>query len=130
MLIWYAAIPEETTFFHKRWDHGPWAVVSMALVLLNFIFPFFVLISHNAKRKLGILAFGSAWLFFMHIVDVYWLVMPNFAQDGFAVSWLDAACLVGVAGAYFAVVLHRMSKVALIPVGDPRLQRALQFENM
>ena len=23
MLIWYAAIPEETTFFHHRWDVGP-----------------------------------------------------------------------------------------------------------
>jgi hypothetical protein len=130
MLIWYAAIPEETTFFHNRWDHGPWAIVSMSLVLLNFIFPFFVLISHNAKRKLGILAFGAAWLFFMHMVDIYWLIMPNFGQDGFAVSWLDAACLIGVAGAYFAVVFYRMSKVALIPVGDPRLQRALHFENM
>ena len=129
MLIWYAAIPEETTFFHNRWDHGPWAIVSMSLVVLNFIVPFFVLISHNAKRKLGILAFGSAWLLFMHIVDIYWLVMPNFGQDGFSISWLDAACLIGVGGAYFAVVFYRMSKVALIPVGDPRLQRALQFEN-
>lgn len=130
MLIWYAAIPEETTFFHNRWDHGPWATVSISLIVMHFIVPFFILISHNAKRKLGILAFGAAWLFAMHIVDIYWLIMPNFGQDGFSVSWLDAACLFGVAGSYFAVVLYRMSKVALIPVGDPRLPRALHFENM
>ncbi|MEO8875285.1 MAG: hypothetical protein ABI461_06850, partial [Polyangiaceae bacterium] len=63
MLIWYAAIPQETTFFHNRWDHGPWATVSISLILLNFIVPFFVIISRNAKRKLGILAFGALWLF-------------------------------------------------------------------
>ena len=24
MLIWYAAQPEEVTFFHNRWDYAPW----------------------------------------------------------------------------------------------------------
>jgi hypothetical protein len=24
MLIWYAALPEETTFFHNRYDVAPW----------------------------------------------------------------------------------------------------------
>ncbi len=129
MLIWYAAIPEEVQFFHLRWDHGPWATVSLALIGLNFIVPFFLIISRNTKRRLGVLAFGSAWLFIMHIVDVYWLVMPNFGQDGFNVSWIDLVCLLGVGGAYLAVVLYRMSTTPLIPIGDPRLQRALQFEN-
>ena len=129
MLIWYAAIPEETTFFHMRWDHGPWATVSLSLILLNFVFPFFLIISCNMKRKLGVLAFGAAWLFMMHIVDVYWLVMPSFGQDGFNVSWIDFACLLGVGGIYFAVVLFQMSKTTLIPIGDPRLARALKFEN-
>ncbi|MGH7283945.1 MAG: hypothetical protein ACRELY_20660 [Polyangiaceae bacterium] len=130
MLIWYAAIPEEVQFFHLRWDHGPWATVSLALVGLNFIVPFFLIISRNVKRRLGLLAFGSAWLLIMHFVDIYWLVMPNFGQDGFNVSWIDLVCLLGVGGVYFAVVLYRMSTTPLIPIGDPRLQRALQFENM
>ena len=129
MLIWYAAIPEEVQFFHLRWDHGPWATVSLALVVMNFIVPFFLIISRNMKRRLGVLAFGSAWLFIMHIVDVYWLVMPNFGQDGFNVSWIDLVCLLGIGGVYLAAVLYRMSTTSLIPVGDPRLQRALQFEN-
>lgn len=129
MLIWYAAIPEETSWFHMRWDHGPWATVSLALIILNFIVPFFLIVSRNTKRKLGILTFGAALLLFMHFVDVYWLVMPSFGQDGFTVSWIDLTCLLGVGGIYLAVVLFRMSKTTLIPIGDPRLQRALKFEN-
>jgi hypothetical protein len=129
MLIWYAAIPEETTFFHNRWDVGPWMYVSLGIVILHFVVPFFILLSRNVKRRLGALAFGAAWLIAMHIVEMYWQVMPNFGGGEITVSWIDLACLVGVAGAYLAVVFHRMTKHPLIPIGDPRLSRSLTFEN-
>ncbi|HWL89657.1 MAG TPA: hypothetical protein VNO21_27830 [Polyangiaceae bacterium] len=129
MLIWYAALPEETPFFHHRWDHGPWSAVSLLLVFSHFVFPFFLLISRNIKRKLEIMAFGAAWVLLMHVVDVYWLVMPNFGQDDFAFHWLDLTCLVGIAGIYLAVVFYFMRQHRLIPVGDPRLPRAIHFEN-
>lgn len=129
MLIWYAALPEETPFFHMRWDEGPWAKVSLALVLLHFVVPFFFLISRNVKRRLTMLGLGAAVLVVMHAVDCYWLVMPNYGQEGFAFHWLDLSCLLGIAGITFAVVLYRMRTTSLIPVGDPRLPRALAFEN-
>jgi hypothetical protein len=68
----------------------------------------------------------------MHVVDIYWFVMPNFQvnnQDAFSFHWMDAACLLAVAGIYGAYVFFRMTKVSLVPVGDPRLQRALHFQN-
>ncbi len=129
MLIWYAALPEETPFFHMRWDEGPWSTVSLSLVLLHFVVPFLFLISRNVKRRLPMLQAGAALLLVMHAVDCYWLVMPNFGQEGFGFHWLDAACLVGVSGVVLAVVLYRMRTTSLIPVGDPRLPRALHFEN-
>jgi hypothetical protein len=129
MLIWYAALPEEVTFFHHRWDEGPWKYVSLALVVLHFVVPFFLVISRNAKRKLSLLAFGAAWILAMHFIDIYWLVMPNFGQETFAFHWMDVACLLGVAGFYLAAVFWRFTKHPLIPTGDPRLPRAIHFEN-
>ncbi len=129
MLIWYAALPEETTFFHRRWDEGPWRWFSLALVFFHFVVPFFLVISRNTKRHLPTLRLGAAWILVMHVVDVYWLVMPNCGQAGFAVHWLDLTCLLGCVGAYFAVALYFMKGHSLIPVGDPRLPRALHFEN-
>jgi len=129
MLIWYAALPEETTFFHHRWDHGPWSAVSLLLVFSHFVFPFFLLISRNTKRKLEVLTFGAAWILLMHVVDIYWLVMPNFGQDDFAFHWLDVTCLLGIGGIYLATVFYVMRQHRLIPVGDPRLPRAIHFEN-
>ena len=131
MLIWYAALPEEVTWYHNRWDFAPWPTVSMIILLGHFVAPFFWLISRNFKRNLGRLQLGAAWLLVMHCVDMYWFVMPNYLQGkpGFSVSWIDFACLIAVSGIYAAFVFYRMTKFSLVPVGDPRLERALHFQN-
>ncbi len=131
MLIWYAAIPEETAFYHHRWDVGPWATVSLLIVLAHFVAPFFILLSRNVKRRPWALRIGATWLIVMHIVEMYWFVLPYYGNGELTTGpmWIDAACLVGVAGVYLAVVFYRMTKYPLIPVGDPRLSRAMSFEN-
>jgi hypothetical protein len=131
MLIWYAALPEETTWYHNRWDFGPWAKVTMAVIIGHFVVPFFWLISRNFKRNVGRLQVGAAILLVFHVVDIYWFVMPNYAlgSNEFTFHWIDAACLLAVGGIYGAVVFHRMGKQALVPVGDPRLERSLHFQN-
>jgi hypothetical protein len=131
MLIWYAALPEETTFFHNRWDYEPWSNVSMGIILFHFVVPFFWTMSRTFKRNLGRLQIGAAIILVMHVVDIYWYVMPNFhlGKAGFSFHWLDVACLMAVAGIYSAFVFHRMSQFPLVPIGDPRLERSLHFQN-
>jgi hypothetical protein len=129
MLIWYAAIPEETTFFHHRWDVGPWMWVSLAIVVVHFVVPFFILLSRNVKRRAWAVKIGALWLIGMHVVEMYWQVMPYFGGGEITLHWIDFACLLGVAGTYLAVVFYRMTKYPLIPIGDPRLARSLSFEN-
>ena len=130
MLIWYAAIPEEVTWYHHRWDVGPWAFVSMALLILHFVVPFFLIISRNIKRKIELLAIGAMIILAMHVVELYWFVMPNLPrQEEFAFSWIDIVCLIGPVGVYLAVVFRNMASHPIIPVGDPRLSRALKFVN-
>jgi hypothetical protein len=131
-LIWYSAIPEETIFYHKRWDAEAWMTISVSLVVLHFIFPFYLIMSRNVKRRPGMLAFGAGWILLMHMVEAYWLIMPYAAPDGEAIGrgiWIDLACLVGLFGIYLAVVLRQMRNHALIPIKDPRLSRALHFVN-
>lgn len=135
MLIWYAGIPEEATYYHLRWwGGGGFKVVSVLLVIAGFGVPFFLLISRNLKRRLGVLAFACVWLAVMHVVQVYWLVMPYAAQldviqTSMSVHWVDLASLLAVGGIYFSVVLWNMTRYPLVPLGDPRLARALKFEN-
>ena len=128
-LTWYSNIPDELIFFHKRWhdNGGTWKGVSLALVGLHFFLPFWFLMSRNVKRRLPLLATGAVCMIVMHIVEVYWVVMPNLGP--LDPSWIDLACLVGCSGIYIATVLRGMEDYSLVPVGDPRLGRALEFEN-
>jgi hypothetical protein len=130
MLIWYASIPEETTYYHKRWSEGGagWRAVSIALIFGHFIIPFFIILSRNAKRALSPLAVGCSLILLFHFVMVYWLVMPYYGQ-GLAPSLADLACLMAVGGIYFTVVLYTMTKHPLIPIKDPRLARSIHFLN-
>jgi hypothetical protein len=141
MLIWYAALPEETTFYHTRGAgpeaHGMWGPVGLLLVAGHFIFPFFWLISRHAKRThLSRLKFGAAWLLCMHFVEWYWFVMPNYIPSngvdpkGVDLSWMDLGSLLAVGGIYLAAVLYRMTQHPLIPIGDPRLVRSVHHYNV
>ena len=128
-LTWYSNIPDEVAWFHKRWDDngGTWKGLSASLVVLHFFVPFWFLMSRNVKRRLPFLAAGAGCMILMHIAEVYWVVMPNFGP--MEPSLLDLGCLLGVVGIYLAFVFHGIEEYTLVPVGDPRLPRALEFEN-
>jgi hypothetical protein len=128
-LTWYSNIPDEVTWFHKRWDDngGTWQWVSLLLVVMHFFVPFWFLMSRNIKRRLSLLATGAICMLVMHVVEVYWIIMPNIGP--LAPSLLDLGCLLGVGGIYLAAVLYGIEEHPLIPIGDPRLVRALEFEN-
>lgn len=132
-LIWYAAIPEETIYFHRRWDTGSWRMVSLSLVVVKFIIPFFLLMSRNAKRNLGLLGLGAGCITLLHVVEMYYWVMPHFQEGGIALSpagiITDLGGLLSCVGLYLAVVFRRMLNHPVIPVRDPRLQRAIDFVN-
>lgn len=133
-LIWYAAIPEETMYYHRRWDTTSWRLLSSSLVLFKFIVPFYLVMSRNVKRHAAGLWIGAAWIFCMHFVEVYYWIMP-YAEDmqGVPLSpsgvMTDIGCLMTTVGVYLGFTFYRMTKHSLIPVGDPRLSRALNFVN-
>ena len=79
----------------------------------------------------GVPAIGAAILLVAHFIDIYWFVMPNYAlgSNEFSFHWLDIACVLAVGGVYTAFVFFRMTKHNLVPVGDPRLERSLHFQN-
>jgi hypothetical protein len=128
-LTWYSNIPDEVAWFHKRWNDngGTWKDISLSLVLFHFFVPFWFLMSRNIKRRLPLLAIGATCMVVMHVVEVYWIIMPNLGP--LAPNVVDLGCLIGVFGIYLASVLRGMLDYSLVPVGDPRLARSLDFEN-
>ena len=128
MLIWYANVPEETTWYLAR-QSGSWKWVSVVLLFVHLLVPFFGLLSREAKRRKVLLGFWAVWLLVAHWIDLYWLVMPGLEAEGLPPGAVDAACLAGIGGLYLAGVLWTAGKVSLVPLGDPRLKESLAFRN-
>ena len=79
MLIWYANVGEETTYFKFRYDEF-WPIFAINLIL-NFALPFLVLIRNTAKTRVGILAFMAGLIFFGHWIDFYQQVKPGILKQ-------------------------------------------------
>ena len=125
MLIWYANLPDETVWFMMRWNNG-WEIVSVLLIIVQFGVPYVALLSQNAKMNSKRLKFVAVWLLCAHMLDVYWLVMPTYSPKP-AVSWMGIGFPVLTIGLVVVVLSLMMKRHNLMPVGDPKLQRGLDF---
>ncbi len=126
-LIWYGNIPEETVWFRQRWQ-GIWQGISLFIILGHFVVPFFILITRVAKRNLPAMAILAGWLLFMHLIDVYWVVIPNLHHD-FHFSWLDPAPVVGLGGLFLGRLWQIFASGPLVPIGDPKLKASIEMKN-
>lgn len=123
LLIWYADLPEETVFFTYRFHHG-WEYVSIALLIVHFIVPFVLLLSEDAKRNLNVLGAGAGILLFAHLLDMYWLVMPNFNHDMVVLGWMEFAPFLALGGMFMFVTAWQFKRRHAIPINDPFLPEA------
>jgi hypothetical protein len=121
LIIWSADLPEEIIWYVRRTEGG-WQWIALALVLGQFALPFACLLSGDIKRHVRRLALVAALILFMHLVEVFWLVMPAFYHDKLSFHWLDLAALIGVGGSWTAVFVRRLQGDTLLPRYDPALQ--------
>ena len=54
--------------------------------------------SRDLKKKAALLAKVAIGILAMRLVDLIWLVAPNFEHHGFPFSWMDVAIPVGLGG--------------------------------
>jgi hypothetical protein len=127
-LIWYGNLPEETGWYHVR-TTGSWKPLSATLALGHFVLPFLLLMGRTVKRRAPALLAGAGWVLLMHLLDIYWLVMPSLHPQGARPGLLDAAALLAVGGVFAAAVGWILVRRPLVPLRDPRLAESLALEN-
>lgn len=125
LIIWSTDLPEEIHWYLHR-AHGGWHWVGMVLLVLHFALPFFLLLSRRIKRRVQLLTAVAAVVFCIHVVDVYWLVMPAFFPGQLHVHWLDLAVPIGLGGLWLAAFLWQLQRRSLLPWHELRLQEAGQ----
>ncbi|MBN2295847.1 MAG: quinol:cytochrome C oxidoreductase [Pirellulales bacterium] len=128
MLIWYANIPEESAWYLQR-QSGSWMWVGLGLLFGHLILPFLGLLPRAVKRSKILLGAWAVWMLVIHWIDIYWLVMPTFAEDHLPFGAMDACCIIAIGSLMLAAIVKIARKCELIPTKDPRLEEALSFEN-
>ncbi|MGL4609578.1 MAG: hypothetical protein ACRCYY_07810 [Trueperaceae bacterium] len=120
MIIWSNNIIETNPYFVLRLNAG-WRGVMGFLLLFGFFVPFVILFSRWVKRKRRALFIVACWAFFMRLVDLFVIIIPNYRREGLVVHWLDLAVLAGIGGIWFAVYSGILKSRPILPVNDPRL---------
>jgi len=123
LLIWYADIPEEIVYFTYRLEHG-WQHVSLLLLIAHFVVPFMLLLSQDAKRNLNVLLVGAIILLLAHLLDMYWLIMPNYTHDTVLLGWVEVAPILGLGGLFLLAAAAQFRRHHAVPIRDPYLREA------
>lgn len=69
----------------------------------------------------------SVWILFAHLLDLYWLVMPTFSKKGVVLGWMEFAFPIAAVGLIIILFSLKLKNNNIIPIGDPKLQRGLDF---
>jgi hypothetical protein len=128
LIIWAGNLPEEIPWYLHRIGGG-WNAIAVALAVFHFALPFLILLGRRNKRQLGRLAIIAAGVLVMRVVDLFYLVAPEFHEHGFGMHWLDIATVLGVGGLWVIAFLWRLGGMPLLAVNDPELSPALSRQH-
>jgi len=124
LIIWSANLPEETTWYVAR-KHGGWGAIALAIAILQFAFPFLILLSRAAKESGRKLAMLALLILLMRALDVIWLIEPTFNRESFHLSWMDVVAPLAIGGLWLAAFAWQLQQRPLMPINDPQIEQAL-----
>jgi uncharacterized membrane protein YiaA len=125
LLIYYANIPEETVYFIERLTTSPYSWIFYTNLILNFVLPFLLFMTRDAKRQLSTLKLICPIIIVGHWFDFYNMVTPGVMQDKGSLGLLEVGVGLIFAAAYLLVVLSSLAKLPLIGKNHPMLQESL-----
>lgn len=124
IIIWYGNLPEEIVWYVHRTEHG-YEGLTVAIVFLQFVIPFFLLLSRRPKRRLGVLATIALAILLIRVVDLFWLIMPGALRPEAGLQIADVAAPLMLAGAWLLAYTFLLDRRPLLNREDPRLEEVL-----
>lgn len=124
LIIWAGNLPEEIAWYLHRLQTG-WRVIAVTLVIFHFTVPFLLLLLRRVKRvperivKIALLVLAA------RLVDLFWLIAPEFHTHGISVSWMDIVLPVALISTWVGCFLWQLRGRPLLPVYDPQFEEAL-----
>lgn len=125
MLIWYADIPEEVTYFVTRIEG--FKLPFFTLLVMNFIFPLLVLMNSDYKRVNWFVVMTGIVVLLGHYLDVYMMITPATVGDQWYIGIPEIGGILFFAGAFVFWVFRALTKAPLQPARNPFIEESRQF---
>ena len=129
MLYWYANIPEEVNYFFGRFQYYGWFF--WIILILNFLIPLSVMVSSSIKRNYKVMTTMAIIVITGQCIVYFNMVLPGsvgpYWENLEGLLLYLGAVLFGF-GSFIFVVLTALSKLKLIPEGNPFLKESKIYE--
>jgi hypothetical protein len=125
MLIWYADIPEETTYFVARFTE--YKLPFLGMVVMNFVFPILLLINSDFKSKPWFVFIGGSVILIGHYIDVFVMIMPSTVGSEWFFGIPEISALFFFIGLFIYTTFSAFAKANPITKGNPFLKESEHF---
>ncbi|MDN3596268.1 quinol:cytochrome C oxidoreductase [Zunongwangia endophytica] len=125
LLIWYANIPEEVTYFIIRIEE--YNLLFFGMIVLNFIFPILMLINTDYKRIPWFVMMAGVMILVGHYIDIFLLVMPSTVGPYWSFGITEIGGILFFLGLFILVVGTGLGKESLYPKGNPFLKESENY---
>ncbi|QBN19670.1 quinol:cytochrome C oxidoreductase [Flavobacterium nackdongense] len=125
MLIWYADIPEEVTYFVTRIQ--VYNLPFFGAVVMNFVFPLLILINTDFKRISWVLIMAGTVILLGHYIDFFNMIMPGTVGDQWFIGVPEISSVLFFFGLFIYVVFTALTKAPLLPKRNPFIEESKHF---
>jgi len=125
MLIWYADIPEEITYFVTRIND--YNLPFFGAVVMNFAFPLLILINTDFKRINWVIVMAGIVILVGHYIDFFNMIMPGTVGDSWFIGVSEISSVLFFLGLFIFTVFTALTKAPLLPKRNPYIEESKHF---
>lgn len=125
MLIWYANIPEEVTYFITRMND--YKIPFLGMIVLNLIFPLLLLMNSDYKKVYGIVIITGIVILVGHYLDVFVMIMPATVGDLWTIGIPEVSSVLLLLGCFIYIVFKSLTKAPLLAKRNPFVKESENF---
>ncbi|MFT4668566.1 MAG: hypothetical protein ACI9M9_000265 [Flavobacteriaceae bacterium] len=125
MLIWYANIPEEVTYFVTRIEQ--YKLPFFGMLAMNFIFPVLLLMNSDYKRVNWFVVLTGIVVLAGHYIDLFVMVMPGTVGSSWYIGVPELGAICFFFGLFVYVVFNALTKAPLVVKNNPFVKESKQY---
>ncbi len=125
MLIWYANIPEEVTYYITRIED--YNLPFFGMVAMNFLFPVLLLMNSDYKRLNWFVVMAGVVILAGHYMDIFNAIMPATVGDKWFIGIPEIGSILFFAGLFIFWIFRALASAPLQPKRNPFIEESKHF---